>query len=166
MLKLCSLPETSESGAGVQCDAGPKPDAGNEAESPLGEAQLAALIAGAGRGVLRILAAQAVMGVLAVLFSWAVAGFAAGVSALIGAGAYFIPNTLFAVRVLVGLYSPKNTNPLTFFLGEAFKLGSTVLLLLLAAYLGRGWLVWPALLLGLVCVLKGYVLLFFVRRPR
>lgn len=162
----CGLPETPKSGAGLQCGAGPKSDAGTDAESPLDGAQLATLIAGAGRGVLRILAAQAAMGVLAVLLSWVVAGFAAGVSALIGAGAYFIPNALFAVRVLAGLYSPKNSNPLTFFLGEAFKLGSTVLLLLLAAYLGRGWLVWPALLLGLVCVLKGYVLLFMVRRPR
>ncbi|TAL89827.1 MAG: ABC transporter permease [Candidimonas sp.] len=113
-----------------------------------------------------MLAAQAVMGVLAVLVSWVVAGFAAGASALVGAAAYFIPNALFAVRVLVRLYGQKNTNPFALFLGEAFKLGSAVLLLLLAAYLGRSWLVWPALLLGLLCVLKGYVLLFMLRRPR
>lgn len=160
------LPETPQAAVKLQCGAGSKSDAETDVAEPLDQALLVTLVAGSGRGVLRILAAQAVMGALAVVVSWFVAGFAAGASALIGAAAYFVPNALFAVRVLVRLYGPKNTNPLAFFLGEAFKLGSTVLLLLLAAYLGRGWLVWPALLFGLLCVLKGYVLLFIVRRPR
>ncbi|HUH87432.1 MAG TPA: ATP synthase subunit I [Pusillimonas sp.] len=118
----------------------------------------------AGKGLLHALAAQAFMGLLAALVSWLVAGVAAGVSALIGAGAYFIPNALFAMRLLMGLISAKQASAFTFFVGEFIKLGSAVLLLALAAYLGHEWLVWPALVFGLVCVLKGYVLLLAFRR--
>ncbi|CAM3594714.1 Putative ATP synthase F0, I subunit [Bordetella flabilis] len=76
-----------------------------------------------------------------------------------GAGAYLVPNTLFALRLLLDAHRPGQANPFTFFLGEAFKLGMTVLLLWLAVYLGGEHIVWPAMLIGLVCVLKGYVLL-------
>ncbi|HEY9278731.1 MAG TPA: ATP synthase subunit I [Eoetvoesiella sp.] len=130
----------------------------------LSDADRAILDAKAGRGIARALVAQAVMAGLAVAVSWLVGGFTAGVSALIGAGAYFVPNAFFALRLLLGLFGPKKSNPFTFFLGEAFKLGSAVLLLGLAAYLGRGWLVWPALIFGLLCVLKGYVLLLMFRK--
>ncbi|WP_408608127.1 ATP synthase subunit I [Candidimonas nitroreducens] len=141
------------------------PVAEAEAKSELTEVERTALVIGAGRGVVRTLLAQAIMGLLAVAVCWAVAGPAAGWSALIGAGAYFAPNALFAARLLLGLYGPGNASPLTFFLGEAFKLGATLVLLAVAAHWGRGWLVWPALLAGLVCVLKGYMLLFVWRRP-
>ena len=118
----------------------------------------------AGRGLLRALAAQAVMGLFAALVSWAVAGSAAGMSALIGAGAYFVPNALFAMRLLVGLISSRKASPFAFFVGEFVKLVSAVLILALVAYYAQSWLVWPALVFGLVCVLKGYVLLLFFRK--
>src|SRR5690606_18095737 len=118
----------------------------------------------ASSGILLTLAAQAVMLGLAVLVSWLVAGGAAAVSAFIGAAAYFVPNALFALRLLVGLFGPLKSSPFTFFVGEAFKLGTAVVVLGLAAWLGHGWLVWPAMLFGLLCVLKGYVLLLLFRR--
>ncbi len=118
----------------------------------------------ASSGIMRTLAAQAVMLVVAVLCSWLVAGGAAAVSAFIGAAAYFVPNALFALRLLLGLFGPLKSSPLTFFVGEAFKLGSAVLVLGLAAWLGNDWLVWPAVLFGLLCVLKGYVLLLLFRK--
>lgn len=130
----------------------------------LTDAERELLDANAGRGIVRALVAQAVMAGLAVVISWLVGGFYAGVSALIGAAAYFVPNVFFALRLLLGLFSKKNAKPFTFFLGEAFKLGSAVLLLGLAVYLGREWLVWPALIFGLLCVLKGYVLLLMFRK--
>lgn len=130
----------------------------------LSDADRATLKFKAARGLIRALAAQVIMALLAVAVSWAVAGYSAGVSALIGAGAYFVPNALFAARLLMGLLGSKQASPFTFFLGEFIKLGSTVLLLGLAAYLGHGWLVWPALLFGLVCVLKGYVLLLMFQK--
>jgi ATP synthase protein I len=51
-----------------------------------------------------------------------------------------------------------------FFAGEAFKLAAAIAILWLAGWYGRDWLVWPALLFGLLCVLKGYVLLLALRR--
>jgi ATP synthase protein I len=117
------------------------------------------LDAKAGQGLVRAVVAQGVMAVLATVIAWLVAGPAAGLSALAGAGAYFIPNSLFALRLLLNAHRPGGANPFTFFLGEAFKLGMTVLLLALVVYFGRGEIVWPAMLIGLLCVLKGYVLL-------
>lgn len=130
------------------------------------DADLAALNARAGRGIVRGLVAQAIMGGLAALVSWVVAGSFAGLSALAGATAYFVPNALFASRLLLGSIGGRRPGPLAFFVGEALKLGLAVLLLGLVVRLGHAWLVWPAFLLGLLCVLKGYVLLLAVRRLR
>jgi len=113
-----------------------------------------------------LVAAQAIMACLAVLVSWMVGGFAAAISAAAGAGAYFVPNALFAVRLLVGLFSQGRSNPFSIFWGEALKLGSAVMLMALTVYLGGAWLVWPAFLFGLLCVLKGYVLLIIFGRRR
>lgn len=115
-------------------------------------------------GLFRALAAQAAMMMLAVLVSWLVAGIAAGASALIGAAAYFVPNTLFAMRLLLGYYGPKRSNSLTFFVGEALKLMAVAGIIVLAAWRGGDWLVWPAFLLGLLAVMKGYVVLLVMRR--
>lgn len=130
----------------------------------LSEADRATLKFKAGRGLIRVLVAQAVMGLAAALISWLVAGIGAGASALIGAGAYFVPNALFAMRLLLGLLASKPASPVAFFMGEIIKLGSAVVLLALAVHFWQSWLVWPALLFGLVCVLKGYVLLMLFRK--
>lgn len=130
----------------------------------LSERDRAAINRRASTGIMRTLAAQAVMSAIAVAVSWWVAGTGAALSALVGAAAYFVPNALFALRLLVGLFGRVKPSPFTFFVGEAFKLGSALLVLGLAAWLGRDWVVWPAMLFGLVCVLKGYVLLLMTRR--
>jgi len=146
--------------------AGQQQGARQDGLSPivLSEADRATLRFKAGRGLLRALAAQVAMLVFAVVVSWLVAGAAAGASALIGAGAYFVPNAFFALRLLVGLMALKPASPATFLVGELIKLVCAVLLLWLAVHLWQQWLVWPALLFGLVCVLKGYVLLMLFRR--
>lgn len=128
------------------------------------KADLALLGASSARGIGRLLAAQAVLGGLGVFVSWAVGGGVAAVSAMIGAAAYFVPNAFFALRLLAGFLGQKKPNPFGVFLGEALKLGSAVMLMALAAYFGRAWLVWPAFLFGLLCVLKGYVLLIIFRK--
>ncbi|HEY9573239.1 MAG TPA: ATP synthase subunit I [Pusillimonas sp.] len=130
----------------------------------LSDRDRAALNRRASSGIVRTLAAQAIMLVLAVLVCWLVSGSEAAVSALIGAAAYFVPNALFALRLLLGLLGAAKSSPFAFFVGEAFKLGSAVMVMGLAAWLGRGWLVWPAMLFGLICVLKGYVLLLMFRK--
>ena len=118
----------------------------------------------ASKGLVEALVAQASMAFFAIVLSGMVAGVDAALSALVGAAAYFIPNALFALRLLAGILGPVKSGPVAFFWGEAFKLGAATLILGLAAWNGEGWLVWPALLLGLLCVLKGYVLLLAFRR--
>src|SRR3546814_6848794 len=66
----------------------------------LSDRDRAALNRRASSGIVRTLAAQAIMLVLAVLVCWLVSGSEAAVSALIGAAAYFVPNALFALRLL------------------------------------------------------------------
>jgi ATP synthase protein I len=118
----------------------------------------------ASAGIMRALYAQAAMGAIAILLSWLVAGKLAALSALIGVAAYLVPNAVFALRLLVGLMGPANSSPIAFFVGEAFKLGMAVAVLGLAGWFGRDWLVWPAMLFGLLCVLKGYVVLLALRK--
>ncbi len=130
----------------------------------LTDAERASIGRRASQGLVRALVAQAGMAVFAVVLSGLVAGVDAALSALVGAAAYFVPNALFAMRLLAGMFGPLKTGPMAFFWGEAFKLGTAVLILGLAAWKGEGWLVWPALLLGLLCVLKGYVLLLAFRK--
>ncbi|MYN14815.1 hypothetical protein GSY71_16875 [Pusillimonas sp. TS35] len=130
----------------------------------LTEQDRAAIHLRASTGLLRTLAAQAVMLAVAVLVCGLVAGSGAAISALIGGGAYLVPNSLFALRLLAGLWGPARSDPLTFFWGEAFKLASSLAVLGLAGWLGSGWLSWPAALVGLLFVLKGYVLLLLFRK--
>ena len=118
----------------------------------------------ASHGLVSTLIAQACVASVAVAVSGLVAGGAAAVSALIGAAAYFVPNALFAMRLLLGLFGSAQPSPLAFFWGEAFKLGGAVAILGLAVWFGRDWIVWPALLFGLLGVLKGYVLLLVFRK--
>jgi len=118
----------------------------------------------AGYGLVWALTAQACVAVLAIVVSGLVAGGAAAVSALIGAAAYFVPNALFAMRLLLGVFGAVRPSPYAFFWGEAFKLAGAAAILGVAVWYSRDWLVWPALLFGLLGVLKGYVLLLMLRK--
>ena len=115
-------------------------------------------------GLYRALAAQAFTGMLVVLGAWGFAGKDAGVSALIGAAAYFVPNALFAVRLLLGYFGPKIPGSLAFFVGEMLKLLVVAGVVVLVAWQWGNWLHWPAFLLGLLGVMKGYVVLLVLRR--
>lgn len=140
--------------------------AGDDADRRLvlTDQERAQIVRRASKGLVRLIAAQAAIALVVILGSWLVAGNAAALSALIGAAAYFVPNALFAMRLLLGYFGPAKSGPFMFFAGEAFKLGTAVVVLALAAWYGRDWLVWPALLLGLIGVLKGYVLLLLFRK--
>ena len=123
-----------------------------------------ALDRGACRDMLSVLAAQAVMGLLAAVLAGVWAGSAAGLSALLGAGAYWFPNAFFALRLLVNVVRSTRANPFAFLFGELTKLLLTVLILGFAAWYARGWLVWPAALAGLLLTLKGYIPFVLLRK--
>lgn len=129
----------------------------------LSDADRAALNAQAGRGLLLALVAQGAMGLAVAVIAGVVGGAAAGWSALAGAGAYFIPNALFALRLAVSVRAGK-ASPFTFLSGELIKLFATALLLWLLSHVAQDTLVWPAALLGLILTLKGYLLLLMFRK--
>ncbi len=124
--------------------------------------QLAEFDRHSARMLVRTILVQLAVTVLVPVLAWMVAGRMAGVSALVGAAACTIPNALFALRLLFGIFRPRRTSSITFFLGEFIKLVSTGVLLGLAAKLGQDVLVWPAVFVGLVVALKShYGLLLF-----
>lgn len=133
--------------------------AGLETAVRLTEAQKASVRAKAIQGLVRALAAQGLMALVAGLVSLMVGGVTAGVSALLGAAVYLVPNSLFALRLLLGLLSGRGANPAGFLVGELIKLVAATGLLALVVYTAQSWLVWPALIFGLIMALKGYALL-------
>lgn len=105
------------------------------------------------------------VGVLAItaVAAWLVGGGKAGLSALFGGAAYTLPNALFAVRIACSVSRPGGASPLTFFLGEFFKIGSAIGLLFAAVWLWRD-LVWVAWFVGLIAALKSYIFVYLIRK--
>ena len=130
----------------------------------LTSAEKARVDARAVSGLVRAVLAQGAMALIAGLTAWVVGGSAAALSALAGAGVYFLPNTLFALRLMFGLMGGRGADPIMFILGEMLKLTVTVVLLWLLSRYAQEWLVWPAVLWGLVLTLKGYFLLLMFRK--
>ncbi len=120
----------------------------------------------AAKGLVNLVLAQAMLLLLAALASWLVAGNYAALSALAGGLIYLIPSSFAALHMLVKIYSQANAGVLTFFWAQALKIGGTLALLALVVRFAGTYLVWPALLLGLVVVLKGYVLLLVLNKLR
>jgi ATP synthase protein I len=85
----------------------------------------------------------------------------AAISALLGGLVCFVPNGLLALRLSMTARSNRVTAA-TFFIGEAIKVFSMLLLLVAVVKLYSS-LVWWALLLGLIAALKSYfvAILFF-----
>lgn len=128
--------------------------------------QLLALDREASRDMMLVLAAQAVTGLLVVAVAGIWAGSTAALSALLGAGAYWFLNALFALRLRVNAARSARANPYALLFGELVKLLLTALLLGLVAWYAKEWLVWPAMLAGLVLTMKGYLPLFVLLRKR
>ena len=102
--------------------------------------------------------------VLAVSLFASIWGGRAGLSALLGGLACLIPSVLFALRLWANLRRSSMTNPANpagFFLGEFVKIMATAVLLFVIVRLFPG-VVWPALLGGVVAVLKSYVVLLLI----
>lgn len=110
----------------------------------------------------RIVLLQFLTTLTVALLAWMISGEPAAISALLGGGAVAVPNALFALRLAVASRRPGGADPLTFFVGEFFKLVATVLLLVLIAktYQDLNWL---ALLVSIIAVLNSYVLALIVK---
>lgn len=116
--------------------------------------------------LVQIVKAQAFVGLVVASLSWLIAGADAGLSALAGAGTYFVPNTIFALRLYVATFRPGGSGPFLFLIGEMLKIGAAVGLLWVVARVGGDRVQWLAVLVGLIAVLKGYVLMLMFGRAR
>lgn len=116
------------------------------------------------RSLLNIVIAQGlvlfVVSVLALIF----AGKWASLSALAGGMTYLVPTSMFVLHLVLKLMSTRDATAITFFVGEATKIGAAMALMLLVVKVFGSNLVWPAFFIGLLVVLKAYVLLLVFKK--
>lgn len=80
----------------------------------------------------RILLWQSAIGLGCATLAWVLAGPVAGSSALIGACLCLVPNALFALRIVFGLFRGSAKSVLNgFYVAEVFKIAATVMLFIL-----------------------------------
>lgn len=87
-----------------------------------------------------------------------VGGRTAAWSALLGGASCVVPNAIFAIRLFAGTQKPGGASPATFFVGEFIKIFVTIALMGAVVWLYRD-LNWLAFLVGVIAVLKSYILL-------
>jgi len=116
--------------------------------------------------LLQLILAQLLAGVAVALLALMLSGSQAAISALAGAGAYFLPNLLFALRLLLAMAQPGGSGPGLFLVGEVLKILASVALLWLLAKFGGDEVHWLAVFFGLLAVLKSYFLVFAYRVMR
>ena len=91
-----------------------------------------------------------------------IGGAPAAISALLGGAACFIPNGLFALKLAAAARRPQGTDPAVFLIGEFVKIVATIALLALIVATYRN-LVWLAMLVSIIAVLKSYVLALLIK---
>ncbi len=110
------------------------------------------------RIVLLQMVAALVVAVLAGVFG----NISYGLSALFGGMSCAIPNALFALRLTMSARRPGGANPMSFFIGEFFKVTLTVALMAAVVFWYHD-VNWPAFLIAFIVVLKSYFILLFRR---
>lgn len=110
----------------------------------------------------RVVGLQILATAIVALTAWPFGGGAAAISALLGGAACFVPNGLFALRLATAGRRPQGPSVAAFFVGEFVKMGSTVGLLVLVAWLYRD-VVWLALIIAVIAALKSYLIAFLWR---
>lgn len=116
--------------------------------------------------LMQLVLAQAFAALAVSLIALLASGAQAALSALAGAGAYFVPSCLFALRLLIAMQRPGGSGPALFLVGEMLKMMAAVALLWLVAKLGGDSVHWLAVFFGLLAVLKSYFLVFVYRAMR
>ncbi|NOL50688.1 ATP synthase subunit I [Pelistega suis] len=118
----------------------------------------------AAKGLMHILVAQLVLLVVVTLLTGLIAGLMPMISAFAGGMAYLLPSALVIMQMLMRLYAGTNAAASSLFIAEGIKIGGTIALLILLVKFAGEVIVWPALLVGLISVMKGYVLLLLFKK--
>jgi ATP synthase protein I len=108
------------------------------------------------RDLMRILLCQVAAAIIVALLFGLFSGLGSAASALLGAGCYLAPNSVFVARLMLATYRPQGPGVVTFLVGNALKVLVAIGLLWLLADNEAGRLDWLAALLGLIAALKGY----------
>jgi ATP synthase protein I len=116
------------------------------------------------RGLLDLVKAQVLVLLVTALLVWLFATNWAALSVLAGGMTYLIPTSMFVLHLVLRLLSQRKASSGTFFIGEAVKIGATMVLMALVVKVFATNLVWPAFFAGLLVVLKAYVLLLLFRK--
>ena len=120
--------------------------------------------AGAAKGLAQIIMSQFAILVVVTLLAGLIGGFDSLWSAFAGGMVYLIPSALIVMLMIMRLYAVDNASVASFFIGEAVKIGGSIVLMGLLVKFAGDAIVWPALLIGLVAVLKAYVLLIIFKK--
>lgn len=120
--------------------------------------------ANAARGLAQIILAQTAILLVVVLLAGLIGAWGSMWSAFAGGMIYLIPSALVVMQMLMRLYAGANASVGSFFIGEAIKIGGSIALMALLVKFAGDAIVWPALLIGLVAVLKAYVLLIIFKK--
>ena len=91
-------------------------------------------------------------------------GSSAAISGCVGGISYALPNTLFALTLMLKarLAGVKGANPVSFLLGELFKIGACLAILgLCILYLSP--IIWPALIAGLILTVQSQFLVLVLK---
>jgi ATP synthase protein I len=110
----------------------------------------------------RIILLQILTTAVVSLLSALIGGAPAAISALLGGAACFIPNGLFALKLAAAARRPQGTDAGVFLIGEFVKVVSTIALLALIVATYKD-LVWLAMLVSIIAVLKSYVLALLIK---
>lgn len=112
----------------------------------------------------RIVGLQIVATLAVALVAWLLGGPLAALSALLGGSACVVPNALFALRLTMSARRSRGGGAGVgeFFVGEFIKIGSTIALLALIAWLWKD-VVWLALIVAVIAALKSYLIALFMR---
>jgi len=110
----------------------------------------------------RVVFLQILTTVIVSLVAGLLGGSHAAISAWWGGAACVVPNGLLALKLAAPARRPQGTSPAVFLIGEFVKVVSTLALLglIVATYKD---LVWLAMLVSFIVVLKSYVLALLVR---
>lgn len=100
--------------------------------------------------------------ILVTLIAGLISGTRGALSAALGGAACVLPNLFFALRLSLVSKRPAASYPLEFFVGEFFKIASTVGLLA-TVQLVYPDVHWLALFIGLVVALKANLFAFLVK---
>ena len=110
----------------------------------------------------RIVLLQIITTAVVSLLSALIGGAPAAISALLGGAACFVPNGLFALKLVAASRRPHGTDAAVFLIGEFVKVVSTIVLLMLIVATYKN-LVWLAMLVSIIAVLKSYVLVLLIK---